>query len=61
MMSEGALRPLVPVHQCEGCSRLVRRSDLNEDATITGLYICPHCGHAGPLRIVIVREGELSG
>lgn len=58
-MSEGELGPLMPVHQCEDCSRLVRRSDLNDDATITGLYICPHCGCAGRLHITIVRESEL--
>ena len=58
-IEEGDPKSLMPTHQCEKCLRLAARKDLNEDATITGLYLCPHCGHSGPLHIVIAKTRDL--
>ncbi len=49
-----AINSFYVVHRCDKCLHPSLPRDLNQDATITGLFVCPVCGHAGPLRPEII-------
>jgi transcription elongation factor Elf1 len=51
---------LIAVHQCERCGLSSSPSQTNDDANVTGIVVCPKCGHTGPLRILIVKLGDTS-
>ena len=51
---------LIAAHQCPNCSGTFLSNRLNEDATATGVFVCPRCAYASPLQIKIVLESELT-
>ena len=50
---------LVVVHRCEKCGHAARANQLNDDSTVSGIFICPTCGHPGPLHPEVVSQSEL--
>ncbi len=55
-MSDANTQPLIAAHQCPNCSGLFLSNRLNEDATATGVVVCPRCAYASPLHVVIVSK-----
>ncbi len=59
-MSEADMQDLIAAHQCPSCSGVFMSNWLNEDATATGVVVCPRCSYASPLHIVIVSKDALT-
>lgn len=53
-------RTLEHVHMCVHCGSIFRREEYESRALTSGIYLCPKCGHEGPLNVVI-HEVEESG
>jgi len=51
---------LVAVHQCQKCGLTSNSAQTSNEVNVTGVVVCPKCGHAGPLSILIVSGGETS-
>lgn len=49
---------LTAVHQCEKCGVMSRPSQTSDEVNVTGVVVCPKCGHSGPLSIRIVADGQ---
>ena len=58
--SEADMQELIAAHQCRNCSGVFTSTRLNEDATATGVVVCPRCAYASPLHIVIVSKNALT-
>jgi predicted RNA-binding Zn-ribbon protein involved in translation (DUF1610 family) len=50
----------VHFHVCIQCGSAFRREAFGGRAIATGIYICPKCGHEGPLNVEIRKVEDIS-
>jgi hypothetical protein len=47
----GASDPYIHVHVCIHCESAFRREECSDQAQLTGIYRCSHCGSDSPLNL----------
>ncbi len=58
MTDKSNMDSLVVVHRCDRCQHLSLVRELNDDAAITGIFLCSACGYSGQLHPEIVTRTE---